>query len=40
MCEDLKLHTTEEEIAPIPWRAIDDEDIMNEAQVERETARC
>jgi hemerythrin superfamily protein len=40
-CEDLKLHTTlEEEIFyPAVREALDDEDIMNEAQVEHETAK-
>jgi hemerythrin superfamily protein len=41
VCEDLKLHTTlEEEIFyPAVREAIDDEDIMNEAAVEHETAK-
>ena len=41
VCEDLKLHATlEEEIFyPAVREAIDDEDIMNEAQVEHETAK-
>jgi hemerythrin superfamily protein len=41
VCEDLKLHTTlEEEIFyPAVREAIDDEDLMNEAQVEHETAK-
>jgi hemerythrin-like domain-containing protein len=41
VCEDLKVHTTlEEEIFyPAVREAIDDEDIMNEAQVEHETAK-
>ena len=40
-CEDLKLHTAlEEEIFyPAVREAIDDEDIMNEAQVEHDTAK-
>jgi molecular chaperone DnaK (HSP70) len=40
-CEDLKLHTTLEEelFYPALREAIDDEDIMNEAQVEHETAK-
>ena len=40
-CEDLKIHTTlEEEIFyPAVREAIEDEDIMNEAQVEHETAK-
>jgi len=40
-CEDLKVHTTlEEEIFyPAAREAMDDEDIMNEAQVEHETAK-
>jgi hypothetical protein len=40
-CEDLKVHTTlEEEIFyPAAREAIDDEDLMNEAQVEHETAK-
>ena len=40
-CEDLKLHTTLEEelFYPAVREAIDDEDIMNEAQVEHETAK-
>jgi hypothetical protein len=41
VCEELKLHTTlEEEIFyPAVREAIDDEDIMNEASVEHETAK-
>ena len=41
VCEDLKVHTTlEEEIFyPAVRAAIDDEDIMNEASVEHETAK-
>jgi hypothetical protein len=41
VCEDLKLHTTLEEelFYPAAREAIDDEDIMNEAQVEHETAK-
>jgi hemerythrin-like domain-containing protein len=41
VCEELKVHTTlEEEIFyPAVRDAIDDEDIMNEAQVEHETAK-
>jgi hemerythrin-like domain-containing protein len=41
VCAELKLHTTlEEEIFyPAVRAAIDDEDIMNEAAVEHETAR-
>jgi hemerythrin superfamily protein len=41
VCEDLKVHTTlEEEIFyPAVREAIDDEDIMNEASVEHETAK-
>jgi hemerythrin superfamily protein len=40
-CEDLKVHTTlEEEIFyPALREAIDDEDILNEAAVEHETAK-
>jgi hypothetical protein len=40
-CEDLKLHTTLEEelFYPAVREAIEDEDIMNEAQVEHETAK-
>ena len=40
-CEDLKLHTTLEEelFYPAAREAIDDEDILNEAQVEHETAK-
>jgi Hemerythrin HHE cation binding domain len=40
-CEDLKLHTTLEEelFYPALREAIDDEDILNEAQVEHETAK-
>ena len=41
VCEDLKVHTTlEEEIFyPAVREAIDDEDIMNEAMVEHDTAK-
>ena len=41
VCEDLKVHTTiEEEIFyPAVREAIDDEDIMNEASVEHESAK-
>lgn len=41
VCEDLKVHTTlEEEIFyPAVREAIEDEDVMNEAQVEHETAK-
>jgi hemerythrin superfamily protein len=41
VCEDLKAHTTlEEEIFyPAVREAIEDEDIMNEASVEHETAK-
>lgn len=41
VCEDLKVHTTlEEEIFyPAVRDAIDDEDIMNEAAVEHDTAK-
>jgi hemerythrin-like domain-containing protein len=41
VCEDLKVHTTlEEEIFyPAVREAIDDEDLMNEASVEHETAK-
>ncbi len=41
VCEELKVHTTlEEEIFyPAVREAVDDEDIMNEAQVEHETAK-
>ncbi len=41
VCDDLKVHTTlEEEIVyPAIREAIDDEDIMNEASVEHETAK-
>lgn len=41
VCEDLKLHTTlEEEIFyPAVRAAIDDEDLMNEASVEHESAK-
>lgn len=41
VCEDLKVHTTlEEEIFyPALRDAIDDDDIMNEASVEHETAK-
>ena len=40
-CEDLKLHTTLEEelFYPAAREAIDDEDLLNEAQVEHETAK-
>ncbi len=40
-CEDLKVHTTlEEEIFyPAAREAIDDEDLLNEAAVEHETAK-
>ena len=40
-CEDLKLHTTVEEelFYPAAREAMDDEDVMNEAQVEHETAK-
>jgi hypothetical protein len=40
-CEDLKIHTTleEEVFYPAARDAIEDEDIMNEAQVEHETAK-
>ena len=40
-CEDLKLHTTLEEelFYPAAREAIDDEDILNEAQIEHETAK-
>jgi hemerythrin-like domain-containing protein len=40
-CEDLKLHTTLEEelFYPAAREVIDDEDILNEAQVEHETAK-
>ena len=40
VCEDLKLHTTLEEelFYPAAREAIEDEDILNEAQVEHETA--
>ena len=42
VCEDLKVHTTlEEEIFyPAAREALEDEDIMNEAQVEHKKARC
>jgi hemerythrin superfamily protein len=41
VCEDLKLHTTleEEVFYPAVREAIDDEDPMNEAAVEHETAK-
>ena len=41
VCEELKVHTTlEEEIFyPALREALDDEDLMNEAQVEHETAK-
>ena len=41
VCEDLKVHTTLEEelFYPAVREAIDDEDIMNEASVEHETAK-
>lgn len=41
VCEDLQIHTTlEEEIFyPAVRDAIEDEDVMNEAQVEHETAK-
>jgi hemerythrin superfamily protein len=41
VCEDLKVHTTLEEelFYPAARAAIDDEDILNEAQVEHETAK-
>ena len=41
VCEDLKLHTTLEEelFYPAAREAIDDEDLLNEAQVEHETAK-
>jgi hemerythrin superfamily protein len=41
VCEDLRVHTTlEEEIFyPAVREAIDDDDIMNEASVEHETAK-
>jgi hemerythrin-like domain-containing protein len=41
VCEDLRIHTTlEEEIFyPAARDAIDDDDIMNEASVEHETAK-
>jgi len=41
VCEELKVHTTlEEEIFyPAVREAIDDEDLLNEAQVEHETAK-
>ena len=41
VCEDLKLHTTLEEelFYPAAREAIEDEDILNEAQVEHETAK-
>ena len=41
VCEDLKLHTTLEEelFYPAVREAIEDDDIMNEAAVEHETAK-
>lgn len=41
VCEDLKVHTTLEEelFYPAARDAIDDEDILNEAAVEHETAK-
>ena len=41
VCEDLKLHTTleEEVFYPAVREAIDDEDLLNEAAVEHETAK-
>ena len=41
VCEELKVHTTlEEEIVyPALREALEDEDLMNEAQVEHETAK-
>ena len=41
VCEDLKMHTTLEEelFYPAAREAIDDEDILNEAQVEHESAK-
>jgi Hemerythrin HHE cation binding domain len=41
VCEDLKVHTTLEEelFYPAAREALDDEDLMNEAQVEHETAK-
>ena len=41
VCEDLKVHTTleEEVFYPAVREAIDDEDLMNEAAVEHETAK-
>ena len=41
VCEDLKVHTTLEEelFYPAAREAIEDEDILNEAQVEHETAK-
>ena len=41
VCEDLKVHTTlaEEIFYPAVRAAIEDEDIMNEAAVEHETAK-
>jgi len=41
VCEDLKVHTTLEEelFYPAARESIDDEDLMNEAQVEHETAK-
>lgn len=41
VCEDLKVHTTleEEVFYPAVREAIDDDDLMNEAAVEHETAK-
>jgi hemerythrin superfamily protein len=41
VCEDLKLHTTLEEelFYPAAREAIEDEDLLNEAQIEHETAK-
>src|ERR1044072_9264896 len=41
VCEELKVHTSLEEelFYPAAREAIDDEDLMNEAQVEHETAK-
>src|SRR3954462_10926958 len=41
VCEDLKVHTTLEEelFYPAAREAIEDEDLLNEAQVEHETAK-
>ena len=41
VCDDLKVHTTLEEelFYPAAREAIDDEDLMNEAQVEHEAAK-